>query len=186
MSGTSILATEQIFFNETKQSSADSIVIDLGKDHELRKLYLEHPYFIDVLRWLNGELSYEKIPHFHSEHQFRNSVLPELKLVLIRNNLLTMNEGKMQTAFRSVTFKNVPNGAGTQLVFANHIYQSLVRRSGCGLSNLQTNYLRTRASQAKVNEWKTKLRLLISEIESHESEPDGESITLCSLLVEGD
>ena len=161
-------------------------VIDLGCDFEVRKLYLEHPYFIDVLRWMNGELNFSSIIHFHTERQFVSRVLPEMKTQMYRLGILKVENGKLTPSYRKYEFKNIPNGPATQMVFAGHVHQSILRRTGTGLADLSVQQVRTKATKEQISGWMMKLNIIYSEIAASRNEGDGDYVTFASLITVGE
>lgn len=161
-------------------------VIDLSCDFKVRKLYLEHPYFLDVLRWMNKETNFENIQHNHTDRQFRSRVLPELQSEMYSLGLLKFEAGKVVPAYTRFELRNVPRGPATQMVFADHIHQSVLRRTGSGLADLKINQVRTKATKEQVSNWMMKLNVIYSEIESAKNESEGEFVTFASLVTVGD
>lgn len=164
--------------------NAQSIAIDLSRDAEVRNLYLTHPYFLDVLRWMGGELEYWKINHFYTDAQFRSRVLPELKGELIKLGLLSVVSGNVVPTFNRVELSNVPTGSATQVVLADHAFHCVVRRANEALTDLKSVHIRTRVPHERFDAWMTKLQVLLSEVEGMSAE-NGESVSLCFFVTKG-
>ena len=165
----------------------DSVAqLDLKEDHQVRKLYLEHPYFLDVLRWMNGEIGFSSIQHFHHDRQFRSRVLPDLKTEMFLLGLLKFEKAKLTPAYKRFVLQNVPSGPATQMVLAGHVYQSVLRRAGNALGDLKVGQVRTKATKEQVSDWMMKLNIIYSEISSTRNDSEGDFVTFASLVTIGE
>jgi len=78
--------------SENALSTADvctdfrTCVLDLEKDVLHMGLYRAHPYFTDVLEWLEGIRPFSSIRHNHSEDYFSENVLPSLLSDLLNSS----------------------------------------------------------------------------------------------------
>lgn len=161
-----------------------TVSIDVSRDAEVRNLYLTHPYFIDVLRWMGGELEFWKINHFYTDAQFRSRVLPELKGELIKLGLLSVINGSLMPTFKKLVLENLPTGSATQVVLADHAFHCVVRRANESLTDLKSVHIRTRIPLQRFDAWMTKLQVLISEVDGM-SDENGEAVSLCFFVTKG-
>lgn len=157
------------------------VSVDLRSNGDVRDLYIEEPYFLDVLRWMNGDLAFEKIGHFYTDEQFRARVLPELKGRMLKAGLLSIVNGTLVPAFKSIVLKNVPEGIATRLVLAEHFFKGVKRCAAGPQGDLAQLHLRCRVSKDCLAQFVTKVDLLLAELDSL-SNDRGERATV-SLFV---
>lgn len=167
-------------------SPENKITLYLSRDCELRKLYFEHPYFIDVLHWMNGELEFSKIRHFYTEMQFISNVLSSLQAKMLRLGLLAMHEGRFVTKFSSYEIRETPTGVASSLLLADHLHQAVIRRVGCGLASLGIETVRLRANREKITEWQKEIERIFSQLKLGQEDAAGELVTLSTFITIGD
>lgn len=166
------------------QVHSPGIQFDLSKDTEVANLYREHPYFADVLSWMNGQLEYRRISHFYSDFVFRTKVLPQLNSEMERLGLVTKQSTSHVPTFRSIELVNVPDSVHTNIAMAEKIYHGLIYRVMNSMGELKVRQVRTRVSPEVVSDLLQKIEVLVAQLESH-YEPSGEPFSICYFSSEG-
>jgi hypothetical protein len=158
-------------------------VLDLKKDVLHMGLYRAHPYFTDVLEWLEGIRTFSAIRHNHSEEYFSENVLPSLLKALKKQRLLKNSFGKPLPVYDGFLLRNVPRDPQTCAEIATEQVENLLMRALTAKNPLRFDVVRTLASREQIKEWRRRLLLIFEEIEDHD-DPEGVPFTLNMLTLE--
>lgn len=102
--------------------SNEVVTLNLNANKAARNLYIEYPFFTDVLRWLGGEIEFNEIPQLDTLENFRAYCLPEIKGGLLRLGLLKAVDGKVVPMTTRVVLQEIPScPVINRLIFENNL-----------------------------------------------------------------
>lgn len=177
------MASENAISKEDLCSDFRTCVLDLEKDVLHMGLYRAHPYFTDVLEWLEGIRPFSAIRHNHSEEYFSENILPSLLKALKKQRLVKNSFGKPLPVYDGVLLRNVPRDPQTCAEIATEQVENLLMRALTAKNALRFDVVRTSASREQIKEWRRRLLLIFEEIEDHD-DPEGVPFTLNMLTLE--
>lgn len=147
-------------------------VINLGEDGHYFALYKAHPYFVDVLEWLEGIRPFTAIRHNYSSDEFRENVLPDVLCALKREKLVKGVYGQLKPVYGDVLVKNMPRDPILRCEVIAAQLDILLRRAFEDMQTLKLDIVRTKASPDQIRDWRRQLIHIFEEIEDHD-DPDG-------------
>lgn len=157
-------------------------VINLGEDGHYFALYKAHPYFVDVLEWLEGIRPFAAIRHNYSDDEFKENILPDVLCALKREKLIKGVFGNLHPVYSDVLVKNTPRDPIVRCEVIASQLDILLRRAFEEMQNLKLDIVRTKASPEQISDWRRQLIHIFEDIEDHD-DPDGVPFTLNMLTL---
>jgi hypothetical protein len=165
-----------------ERSSLTTKFINLAEDGHFFELYKSHPYFVDVLEWVEGIRPLEAIRHNHCEHDFRRNILPALLKRLKDEGLLRIVGGTYSSVYSDVILKGTDCDPFVDCEIAASQIDTLLQRAFETHQAPKLDVVRTKASPEQIRDWRRKLIHIFEEIEDHD-DPDGVPFVLNLLSL---